>query len=155
MKEIIIANGFIVQVTDCDHFYLCGYKWRKTPKGYIITDIRKNKKNTTIYMHRLVAKLMGLNPNSDIDHKDRNRFNNQRNNLREATQTQNNGNMSLRKDNLVKLKGVSKTKVNRYMSRIRIHNNVIYLGTYNTPEEAHEAYKIASEKYFGEFSCEG
>lgn len=75
-----------------------------------------------------------------IDHKDRVRSNNKIDNLRETTHHENLFNTNA--------KGYSYVKsTNKYLSSIRINNKHIYLGHYNTPEEAHQAYLDAKKIY--------
>lgn len=40
----------------------------------------------------------------------------------------------------------------QWRAQIWVNKTSITLGYFNTPEEAHEAYKHASTKYFGEFA---
>ena len=39
---------------------------------------------------------------------------------------------------------------NRYIAQIQKHKQVIYLGTYDTPEEAFSIYKLAKENHIKE-----
>ncbi|HMD55018.1 MAG TPA: AP2 domain-containing protein, partial [Phycisphaerae bacterium] len=43
-------------------------------------------------------------------------------------------------------------RAQKWMAQIMVDRKSIYLGLYQTPEEAHEAYAIAAKKYFGDFS---
>lgn len=58
---------------------------------------------------------------------------------------------SARKHNFRKVKqrdlprGVSKTREGKYVALISIDNQVMYLGTFLTPSEAHEAYLRAAK----------
>ena len=40
----------------------------------------------------------------------------------------------------------------KYKAAIKPDGKNIYLGSFHTPEEAHEAYKVAAVKYYGEFA---
>lgn len=65
--------------------------------------------NEKFYVHRVVFALFNNRwPNGIIDHIDRNRGNNNPNNLREADDNQNNYNMKMRIDNSSGVRGVSK-----------------------------------------------
>src|SRR5215211_1823206 len=75
------------------------YKWYIN-EGYAVT-YHKGKR---IKMHRLI---MNAAPGQAIDHRDTNKKNNQKSNLRFCTTTQNNRNGVLRKDNTTGYKGVS------------------------------------------------
>jgi len=68
-----------------------------------------------------------------IDHIDRNPLNNDLSNLRWATASENNINIKLRKDNLLGLRYISKTKKNTYCVLIQ---RLKYNKTYKTKEEA-------------------
>lgn len=89
-----------------------------------------------------------------IDHKDNNPLNNKIENLRPANASQNNWNSVARVTNTSGFKGVSwhKQKL-KWCASIGLANaKKKWLGAYKTPEEAHEAYKQAAIKHFGEFA---
>lgn len=102
--------------------------------------------------HRLAWLYMtGSWPTFDIDHKDGNRLNNTRENLREATRSQNIANQGPLKSNRLGLKGV-RLKRGRYVANICVCGKKKYLGSFPTPEEAHAVYAKAAVDYFGEFA---
>ena len=86
--------------------------------------------------HRVAHYLMtGVDPLSkEVDHIDRNPFNNKFSNLRLANDRQNSANNSRRAKGWVRYK-------DRFYAQIRINNKLLSLGGYSTPEEAHEVYK--------------
>jgi len=102
-----------------------------------------------------------------VDHHDRNPANNQRGNLQVATNGLNRANSKLNSNNKSGLKGVhlrQKRKLtpgrkrrsdyfgDRWMAQINVGKKKIFLGDFDTPGEAHEVYKAAALKYFGEFA---
>lgn len=157
-------------VDDEDFEWLNKYRWfaaRKPNettyyvKGYTkqVNWVRKH-----VSMHRLI---LGLdNPKILSDHIDHNGLNNQRNNLRAATPSQNNTNTSGRGTS--KFLGVYNMiiKQKRKNGRIVIYNywsagihngeKVLRLGTYPFTKEgeirAAKAYDEAAKKYHGEFA---
>lgn len=106
--------------------------------------------------HRLIWRYMtGEDPGElEIDHKDENKYNNAFINLRKATNGQQQGNRSVRKDNKVRLKGVCKVR-NKYRAQIRCNGKHMHLGYYPTKEEAHKAYCEAADKLHGDFKNYG
>ncbi len=119
-----------------------------TGHGYrrIIIDYEKH------YEHRLAwLYVYGYMPN-ELDHIDGDQSNNAIANLRECSRSENNFNS----ERPTGLSGLTGAYLNRrslqWFSQIQVRGRVIYLGTYATPEEAHEAYLTAVEKYAGEFA---
>ena len=49
-------------------------------------------------------------------------------------------------------KGVFKRPNGKFASAIRVNGKLIWLGTFETEEDAAHAYDIAAIKYFGEFA---
>lgn len=91
-----------------------------------------------------------------VDHIDGNGLNNQRNNLREATPTQNKINGELRADSMTGFKGVKYCPdVNKWMARIGINGTRKYLGLFPTPEEAYKAYCEEADKIHEDFANYG
>lgn len=91
-------------------------------------------------------------PHPYIDHIDRDRQNNAIANLRIATQSQNNANMGLPKDNKSGVKGVWwEASRQRWTARIRKDGRIHHLGRFISIEEAAAAYAAASSRMFGEF----
>ena len=105
--------------------------------------------------HRLIWMWMtGEDPaEKEVDHIDRNPLNNCWDNLRLATHSQNMTNCKGKSRSGLP-KGVQKQQLsNRFMSRIRKDGKVHYLGTFDTPEEAHQAYCAAAADLHGEFAA--
>tara|TARA_R110000868_G_scaffold63999_1_gene192616 strand:- start:229 stop:669 length:441 start_codon:yes stop_codon:yes gene_type:complete len=93
--------------------------------------------------HRIIGYcFLGLdieNPKITIDHINRIRNDNRVENLRFATAQQQRLN--------VNAKGYYKLPNGRYQAEIKVDNKKRYLGTYDTPEEAHQAYLDAKAIY--------
>ena len=88
-------------------------------------------------------------PDSGIDHRNGIPSDDSWINLRQATQTQNNGNSRIRRNHAVGLKGVSFSK---FTGRYKAHIGSKQIGRFDTAEEAHAAYVAAAKKYFSEFA---
>ena len=101
--------------------------------------------------HRIIWKLVtGMEPPEEIDHRDRDSFNNRWKNLRAATRQEQNRNRGIQSNNKVGIKGVSR-KGHRYRATIILSRKQIHLGTFDTPEEAGQVYMEAAKRFFGEF----
>jgi hypothetical protein len=98
--------------------------------------------------------LTGDWPTKFIDHIDGNPTNNKASNLRECNYSENAFNRKISSANKSGYKGVSFVKsTKKWGAWIKIDGKSINLGSkFNSPQEAHEAYKIASQKFFGAFA---
>ncbi|HOW46195.1 MAG TPA: HNH endonuclease signature motif containing protein [Rubrivivax sp.] len=117
----------------------------KTSDGY--TNIRLL--GHTYRAHRLAWLYdKGRWPLGQIDHADRDRSNNRIENLRECDQAFNMENQGkAHKDSKSGLLGAYFHKARRaWYSQIRVNKELHHLGTFQTAEEAHEAYLAAKRK---------
>lgn len=102
--------------------------------------------------HRLAwLYVYGVWPTKDIDHVNGARNDNRIANLREATRAENVQNAKKRRGAHCRLKGVHMRK-HRFCAQIKARGKQIFLGVYDTEEEAHAAYMAAAEKEFGAFA---
>jgi HNH endonuclease/AP2 domain len=104
--------------------------------------------------HRLAWVYMtGEEPIGEIDHINLNRSCNIFSNLRLASRSQNHANTRAKINNSTGFKGVVPFKeTGRFRGAIKFHGKTIWLGAFDTPEEAHEAYRDAAEIVFGVFA---
>ncbi len=152
MKEIKLTRGFVALVDDEDFEFLNQWKWRANGHGdwqYAIRNFSLGGgKKKIVKMHR---QILGITDSKILcDHRDGDRLNNQKSNLRIATQSQNNAN---RKGIGVSgYLGVFKSG-NKWMARIRQpKKDRKYLGTFDTKEQAALAYNMAAIEVHGEFA---
>lgn len=96
----------------------------------------------------------GIWPDELIDHIDRNKSNDAISNLRQASYQQNSQNRThrTRQKFALPLGVYSHSQGRRFHAQIRKGRDFISLGSFDSPEEAHEAYRKASLELFGEFS---
>lgn len=156
MKEITLQTGSVTLVSDGRYDQLIEHRWREdihnaSRKPYVRATIRlltpaKVVKTTSILMHRTIT---GCPLPYRVDHVDGDGLNNQDENLRIATQDQNNYNR--RGFSLSGFKGVTRRR-GRFQARIT-HLEVEYaLGTYATAEEAARAYDAKAREFYGVFA---
>lgn len=148
MKIITSTNGYEIQVSDEDFEYLNQWNW-----SFHSNVISRTAGKKTVLLSHEILKRRGITFKDEVDHKDRNRLNNQFENLRPATRSQNCANRKLRKDNSSGFRGVYFDKRrNEYLSQISIHKFKQHLGCFHDPVEAAKAYDKAATHYFGEFA---
>lgn len=116
--------------------------------GYVVVRVDMH----LIKGHRLAWFVSnGAWPIAEIDHINGVKFDNRIANLREATRTENVRNVGFRKANTSGFKGC-RLKGGKWEARISIGKGKLkWLGYFETPEQASEAYKQAAIKYHGEF----
>lgn len=138
-------------ISDEDYEEMVKCKWYICNRGYVYRNIKKNSLKKIKLLHRLILNLENGNKLQG-DHKDRNKLNNQRDNLRHATISENRKN-SKSKGKIPYL-GVYKRSdnFNKYKAKIKYQGIYINLGQYSTPEQAARVYDEAAKKYHGEFA---
>jgi hypothetical protein len=98
----------------------------------------------------------GIPPVGLVDHENLDTDDQSIENLRPATHAQNSKNMGRNSANTTGFKGVAvfnkPGKPTRYRALIRANGKRIFLGIFDTPEEAHEAYCKAAKELHGEFA---
>jgi len=155
MKEIQLTQGKVALVDDSDYEMLSNYKWfatqnRKSGNWYARTTIMTSTTkcgHTSMGMHRMI---LG-NDFKLIDHKDGDGLNNQRNNLRGCTYTQNQMNKRISKANKTGYKGV-RLEGNKYTAHYSKNGKSYRLGRFDTAMEAAMAYKDFAVKNYGSFA---
>jgi hypothetical protein len=154
MKKIKLTQGKWTLVSDEDYEFLNQWKWyaKKCHSNifYAVRSKQINEKQVRLKMHNIIAERMGIkNP----DHVDMDGLNNQRNNLREATVSQQGANQSLQSNNISGYKGVSWYKrYKKWLAQIRINKRKTHLGYFIDIKNAARAYNKAAIKCFGTFA---
>lgn len=156
---IPLTNGLWCRVSEHRYDVLRQYKWQahwdfKSKKWYAFRTLRKAEGGGVIYMHR---DIMGCikGDGKEVDHIDySDTLNNQDNNLRLATRTEQNRNRGARKDNTSGYRGVSKVPGRpgwwKAQTYINGKNKVIWQGL--DPKIGFEVYKETVQKLHGEFA---
>lgn len=123
-----------------DYKKVSNYTWGLSTNGYIYTRINKK----VYLLHRFVLNFdeAGM----EVDHENRNKLDNRKNNLRICTFSQNNANMKQLINNTSGVTGVTWDKSrDKWKASINMDSKSYYLGRYNTIKEAAQA-RIHAEK---------
>lgn len=155
MKEIKLNGGKISKVAlvdDEDFDRLNEFNWHLREDGYVSRMTKKKNGNRKhLLMHRAIMNI--TESNVFVDHKDHNKLNNIRTNLRVCNRTENARNMNSFKGSSSKYSGVHFIKRQKqYSAHIRINGKKIHLGTYNNERIAAVRYNLEAVKLFGEFA---
>lgn len=160
MKEIKLTKGLVALVGDEDFEWLNQYKWhvhtandKKRCQCYAARSVRQSGKprQRVQYMHKLI---LGADETKTlVDHKDGNKLNNQRQNLRIANSYENQHNQVKHCNNTSGYKGVSWNKSsNKWQVSIQINNKNKYIGVFENKIDAAKEYDKNAVLYFGEFA---
>ena len=117
------------------------YNWSVNGDEYVINTSAEYKDGIGMSMHRY---LLDAPDDMVVDHINHIRYDNRKENLRICTQSQNNINK--------KIQGYTIRDGKRYEVTIRINGKPVYIGRFNTKEEALEARKKAYDEDHKEYA---
>jgi hypothetical protein len=140
MATIETRSGHVVLVDDAD-FWLIN-RVSIGSHGYAQISVAGRVE----LLHRW---LMGCTPGDGriVDHANRNRLDNRRQNLRIVTASENTQNRVSGP-----MRGVDRTRQGRYSARAKLAGRVHRLGTFDTPEEAHAAAVQFRRQHFSQIA---
>lgn len=150
MRTIALTQGKVALVDDADYEAVNAHKWyaKKIGRGwYAMRGVRRfDGKWITQSLHQFL--MPGV---SEIDHRDGNGLNNQRENIRPSTRQQNQQRFRSKPVGATsKFRGVSWHKGNRrWEASIKVDGKNIYLGNSTIEEDAARIRDKATLKYYG------
>lgn len=149
MPQLVVGSEkAIIWVSEEDFEDALKYNWCLNRGGYAWASIGGKR----IFLHRWVADRAGLVMDALIDHRDRDRSNNRRDNLRYADATLNNHNKGLSRNNGSGYKGV---RVHRpgFTAQCTVQGKQRYIGYFDDPVSAAVAYDKVVLEIYGEAAC--
>lgn len=145
MKRIPLWNsaGFFALVDDADFEWLKNWQWRVDANGYAITSIGSSR----VFMHAMLISIPG---GCVVDHRNRNRTDNRRSNLRYASPRENAANRGRRNNASQPFVGVRQIPSGRWVARAGARGR--HVGVFDTAEQAARARDAAVIREYGEFA---
>jgi len=146
---VMLPHKKFTLVDELDMDELSQFAWRDNGNGYVYRKFGPFGSQKFEYMHR---RLMNPAPGLEVDHRNRKKSDNRRDNLRCCTRPQNAGNVvyvSARKTS--KYKGVIKWKHGFY-AKGKTHGKQVIIGGFQNEQDAARAYDAWAKNVFGEFA---
>ncbi len=149
VRLIPLTKGKFAIVDRAKYEELNNKKWY-VQKGDGLYAIHRHK-GKTIWMHRM---LMNAPREKKVDHRNNDGLDNRKENLRLATNSENNKNRRKMKGKFTsKYKGAFWDKRRKcWVARIYVNGKLIHIGSFKNEIEAAKAYDAAARKYHGEFA---
>lgn len=155
MKTIKSSNGQDIILDDEDFERLKNFHWNITCDGYVRNSKYLRKQNgKDKYKHTLMHKLILLVPDGFfIDHKNGNKLDNRKGNLRICTNSQNQMNRRKGSGFSSRYKGVHwHKKHSKWIVQIRVNGKPTHVGCFDSEKHAALAYNKSAIKHYGEFA---
>lgn len=158
MKEIALTRGKVALVDDADYEWINQWKWQflpahRTQEGYAwrkMSMLNKLIPGKTIAMHRVI---INAQPGQEVDHRNGDKLDNRRENLRICTSAQNKFNIGKSRKNTSGYKGVCWHKQkHKWRAQVTFAKKDRHLGFFANAEEAARAYDCAVKELAGEFA---
>lgn len=141
----------VALVDDDDYERVSQFKWyahRGWNTYYAARRLSKEEGEKCVLLHRII---MNVDDDRQVDHRDGNGLDCRRHNLRVCFRRQNARNRDKQYNNTSGFKGVFRNH-RRWMAKIGHHGSQVYVGTFDTPEEAARAYDARARQLHGEFA---
>lgn len=133
-----------------DYEIIKKYCWREEVKGYIRATAIINNEEVSVWLHRLV---MNAQPGELVDHIKHKKYDNRKSQMRIVNNSQNIMNSKPNNKNTSGVPGVHQRKDSKkWVARITINGERLYLGTFLNFQDAVAARRQAEDVYFKEFS---
>src|SRR4051812_13717954 len=147
MAEIALIGGRVAIVDDETLPHLLGHTWRHAD-GYAV----RGDGRRVVRMHRWI---LAAKPGEIVDHKNGNRLDNRRQNLRIVTAAENARNDKARIDRVVSAhKGVTwDRRFGIWKAAIKVDGRHFYVTGARSEEEAARLYDALARELHGEFAC--
>lgn len=152
-KRLKLRNSNRTVLVDEDDFaYLNLFIWKIQLKNGEYKDVCSTHYGKIVRVSRIVMNVD--NPDIFVDHINGNTLDNRKSNLRLATAKQNSRNIGKRKGKFTsKYKGVNyNKKAKKYSARINTDNGRLFLGYFETEQEAAEIYNKAALEHHKQFA---
>ncbi len=147
MIAIDIGSDLFALIDDEDLRRVEPYTWRIREDGYVQRTWVEEGRMCHELLHRFI---MGAGPDELVDHENGDRWDCRKENLRVATLSQNAANRPTTSTERA-WKGIF-PHGNRWKARIKLEGRNVYLGSFQSPQEAAYAYDVAAKRLFGEFA---
>lgn len=145
MKELRLTKGKVALVDDDDFEHLLSLRLLWSLNGPYAFNGRLG------LLHRYLLGLKKGDP--DVDHKNGDKLDCRRENLRFCTDVQNQQNRRKKFCGHSRFKGAHWDRTHGWwLARIRVDGKLIYLGVFDTDKDAGAAYNKAATEFFGEFA---
>jgi hypothetical protein len=155
MKRIPLSNGAFAVIDDDDYERISKFKWWLNSHGYAARSIwygrDKSPKHRNVTMHR---EILGVTDHArEVDHKNEDRLDNRKSNLRACDHNENASNRRKPRSNKSGYKGVVKHPQSKgWIAQITVKGKNNYLGHFSTPQSAALAYNNAAAGSFGDYA---
>lgn len=148
--ELALTRGYITHIDKQDRDRISMHSWyaAEVSPGRIVA--QAHIKGKTTLLHRFLLDI--IESKIEVDHIDGNPLNNARNNLRVCTHIENSQNRKKSANNSSGYAGVGFIPSRgKWRARITFNKKEIYLGYFDTKEQAAEVRKTVARSYRGEF----
>lgn len=142
---LLLSGGFYALIDLADHADAAAHRWSHHTNGTQHYAVREER-GVRIYLHRF---LMQAPAGFHVDHINGDGLDCRRANMRLCTNAQNSMNRAPRKG---QFKGVGLRESGKWRAQLRTNGRTIYVGLFDTPEEAAAAYDRRAVELFGEFA---
>jgi len=145
MKSVPLSNGEFALVDDADYSRVTQYPWHVNHDGRVVGNVG----DKVIFLNRF---LMNPRDDEEVDHKNRDKLDHQRCNLRICDSSQNKMNRP-GKGRVSKYKGVTLYRPkNLWRARISAYGKHFFIGYFKDEVEAARAYDRWARELHGEFA---
>jgi hypothetical protein len=144
MKQIQLTRNQVALIDDEDYVLISQYNWYYND-GYA----KAYHKGKRLRMHRIILNAK----KQQVDHRNRNRLDNRKCNLRLCTLKENNRNINMRKDNTSGYKGVSLDKTTgHWKPLVYVDGKAKTCGQFKDKHHAALAYDLWATFFHKEFA---